>query len=81
MFALSGRGLKTHLIVNSATGKLADTNFAVTDKAAQVCPVGAILHKRQAFVIPIGERLYDRQPINLVGDLAQSNPQGASTHG
>ncbi len=81
VFALSGRGLKTHLIVNSPTGKLADTNFAVTDKAAQVCPVGAILHKRQAFVIPIGERLYDRQPINLVGDLAQSNPQGATTHG
>ncbi len=81
VFALSGRGLKTHLIVNSPTGKLADTNFAVTDQAAQVCPVGAILHKRQAFIIPIGERLYDRQPINLVGNLAPSNPQGASTHG
>jgi [NiFe] hydrogenase diaphorase moiety small subunit len=31
----------------------------VTDRAAQVCPTGAILRKRHGFAVPIGERLYD----------------------
>jgi [NiFe] hydrogenase diaphorase moiety small subunit len=64
VFALAGRGIGNHLIVNSPSGKLADTNFAVTDKAAQVCPVGAILIKRVGFATPIGERRYDREPIS-----------------
>ena len=41
VFALSGRGIKTHLIVNAKSGRLADTDFSLDDKAAQVCPVGA----------------------------------------
>ena len=64
IFALAGRGIENHLIVNSPSGKLADTNFAATDKAAQVCPVGAILIKRVGFATPIGERTYDREPIS-----------------
>ncbi len=63
VFALSGRGIKTHLIVNAASGRLADTDFAATDKAAQVCPVGVILHKRRGFAVPIGERRYDKHAI------------------
>lgn len=63
VFALSGRGIKTHLIVNARSGRLADTDFAATDKAAQVCPVGVILPKRRGFAVPIGERKYDQQPI------------------
>ncbi len=63
VFALSGRGIKTHLIVNARSGRLADTDFAATDKAAQVCPVGVILPKRRGFAVPIGERRYDQQPI------------------
>ena len=35
----------------------------MTDKAAQVCPVGAILIKRIGFATPIGERTYDTHPI------------------
>ena len=63
VFALSGRGAQTHLIVNAASGRLADTDFAASDKAAQVCPVGAILPKRRGFSVPIGERTYDQAPI------------------
>ena len=64
VFALSGRGIGTHLIVNAKSGQLADTNFTLTDKAAQVCPVGVILKKRKGFAVPIGERKYDKAPIS-----------------
>jgi [NiFe] hydrogenase diaphorase moiety small subunit len=70
VFAINGRGIDSHLVVNSATGKLGDSTFSVHDKAAHVCPVGAIMPKHGAYEKPIGERLYDRQPINIVGDVA-----------
>ncbi len=63
VFALSGRGIKTHLIVNAKSGRLADTDIALGDKAVQVCPVGVILRKRTGFAVPIGERTYDKAPI------------------
>ncbi|NJD25272.1 MAG: 2Fe-2S iron-sulfur cluster binding domain-containing protein [Betaproteobacteria bacterium] len=63
VFALSGRGIKTHLIVNAKSGRLADTDFSLADKAASVCPVGVILRKRQGFAVPIGERRFDKAPI------------------
>jgi [NiFe] hydrogenase diaphorase moiety small subunit len=64
VFALSGRGIKKHLIVNAESGRLADTDFSSSDKAAQVCPVGVILRKGQGFAVPIGQRTYDLTPIN-----------------
>ena len=64
VFSVIGRGLEAHLAVNSASGQLADSDFAITDKAANVCPVGAILPKRAGYSIPIGQRLYDRDPIS-----------------
>jgi [NiFe] hydrogenase diaphorase moiety small subunit len=64
VFALSGRGIGTHLIVNAKSGQLGDTNFTLDDKAAQVCPVGVILKKRKGFAVPIGERKYDKAPIS-----------------
>lgn len=63
VFALSGRGIGTHLIVNAKSGQLGDTDFTLDDKAAQVCPVGVILKKRWGFAVPIGERKYDKAPI------------------
>ncbi len=63
IFALAGRGMKSHLIINSPSGKLGDTDFALTDKAAHVCPVGAILEKRVGYAKPIGERIYDEKTI------------------
>ena len=65
VFALSGRGIRTHLIVNAKSGRLADTDFSLTDKAAQVCPVGVILKKREGFAVPIGERRFDKAPIEV----------------
>jgi [NiFe] hydrogenase diaphorase moiety small subunit len=70
VFAIDGRGINSHLVINSPSGKLGDSSFAASDKAAHVCPVGAILPKHTAYDIPVGERLYDRQPINVVGDVA-----------
>lgn len=64
VFALSGRGITKHLVVNSASGELADTDIALDDKAMKVCPVGVILKKRVGFAVPIGERRFDRRPIS-----------------
>ncbi len=64
VFSLSGRGITKHLIVNAESGKLGDTDFALTDKAAQVCPVGVILPKRVGFAVPIGQRHYDAAPFS-----------------
>jgi [NiFe] hydrogenase diaphorase moiety small subunit len=70
VFALSGRGIRTRLIVNAKSGRLADTDIAVTDKAAHVCPVGAILHKRRGFAVPLGRRVFDLKPISGFADAS-----------
>jgi len=70
VFAISGRGIGAHLAVNSKSGKLGDSLFDAGDKAAHVCPVGAILQKHRGYDVPIGERLYDLEPISRVGDVA-----------
>jgi [NiFe] hydrogenase diaphorase moiety small subunit len=59
VFALGGHGLGSRLLVNSESGRLADTDFALGDRAAGICPVGAILPKRRGFVVPIGQRPHD----------------------
>ncbi len=64
VFALSGRGITKHLIVNAESGRLADTDIAVTDKAMEVCPVGVILRKRVGFKVPIGDRRFDARPVS-----------------
>ncbi|MCP5278864.1 MAG: (2Fe-2S)-binding protein [Thiobacillus sp.] len=64
VFAFSGRGIDKRLIVNAPSGRLADTNAALGDKAMDVCPVGAIIRKRVGFAVPIGERRYDKSPIS-----------------
>lgn len=72
VFGLSGRGIETHLIVNARSGRLADTDIALTDKAVQVCPVGVILKKRKGFEKPVGERTYDKAPIaEMVNNAAE----------
>jgi len=66
VFALAGRGIHSRLIVNSESGRLADTDFAATDRAADVCPVGVIIKKRVGFAVPIGMRKYDQEPASTV---------------
>lgn len=67
VFVMGGRGMRgRRVIINSESGRLADTDFAVTDRAADICPVGVILKKRVGFAVPYGQRRYDRAPISLV---------------
>ena len=56
-------------IINSPSGRLVDSTFAITDRAAHVRPVGAILIKHVGFAVPIGERRYDREPISAEAEL------------
>ena len=71
VFAVAGRGLEARLIVNSPTGKLGDSAFAATDRAASVCPVGAILVKRVGFKTPIGDRTYDLEEISAEAESCE----------
>jgi [NiFe] hydrogenase diaphorase moiety small subunit len=64
VFAIGGHGIGSHLVVNSPSGLLGDSRFEAGDFAAHVCPVGAILPKRRGFVVPIGQRRFDRAPVS-----------------
>ncbi|MCB1753916.1 MAG: (2Fe-2S)-binding protein [Gammaproteobacteria bacterium] len=77
LFSIGGRGAKNHLQINSATGKLGDTDFSIDDAAAKVCPVGVFLPKHKGYNLPIGKRLYDEQPIDTVGDANRKSVEVA----
>jgi [NiFe] hydrogenase diaphorase moiety small subunit len=62
VFHFLGRGPHRRIGVNAARG-LGGTGLASPDRAVELCPVGAILRKRGAFRVPVGERPYDRAPI------------------
>jgi [NiFe] hydrogenase diaphorase moiety small subunit len=62
VFDFVGRGHEKKVAINAAA-RLADTDLNITDKAVSVCPVGAILRKRVGYKIPVGDRIYDHQPI------------------
>jgi len=62
VFQFVGRGRDKRLVTNSRDG-LAGSDLEVSDRAVDVCPVGAILRKRVGFAVPIGERLYDHEAI------------------
>jgi [NiFe] hydrogenase diaphorase moiety small subunit len=65
VFGITGRGIHTRLVVNSPSGLLVDSRIDRGDTAIQVCPVGALMVKRQGFETPIGDRSYDREPIRV----------------
>ena len=46
VFSLTGRGRNTRLRVQAPDGKLINSDLLATDLAANICPVGAILHKQ-----------------------------------
>ncbi|MBN1825829.1 MAG: (2Fe-2S)-binding protein [Candidatus Eisenbacteria bacterium] len=62
VFEFVGRGAEKRVAVN-AEATLRDTKIALTDKAVDVCPVGAIIIKRVGYKVPVGQRLYDHEPI------------------
>lgn len=61
VFAIGGHGIGSHLLVNSPSGRLGDSAIAAGDRAANICPVGALMPKRIGFAVPIGQRTYDTQ--------------------
>lgn len=66
VFGFVGRGPERRIAVNS-DALLVDTNADVTDRALDVCPVGALLRKREGYDVPIGRRVYDAAPIGTIG--------------
>lgn len=62
VFGVLGRGAQRTLAANSRDG-LVGTSIAAVDRAAEVCPVGALLKKRVGYAVPVGQRLYDQKPI------------------
>ncbi len=62
VFQSIGRGFNRKIGVNGEKA-LGDTDMAVIDKAAEICPVGCIIKKRVGFEVPVGQRLYDKEPI------------------
>ena len=46
------------------------TDISSDDAAAHVCPVGAIMPKRGAYTVPIGERYFDEHDIDEVDNAS-----------
>jgi len=67
VFAIAGRGTRARLIVNSASGRLVDSDIEMHDLAVHVCPVGAILIKEQGYRVPIGQRIFDLHQVDETG--------------
>ena len=61
IFAFKRRGHKIVINVDTALSK--SMSDAQAQEAMDVCPVGAIIKKEVGFIMPIGERKYDRTPI------------------
>ncbi|MDI3514187.1 MAG: [NiFe] hydrogenase diaphorase moiety small subunit [Rhodocyclaceae bacterium] len=61
VFAIGGHGIATRLLIDSPSGRLGDSALSVDDRAAHICPVGALLPKRVGFAVPIGQRRFDTE--------------------
>jgi [NiFe] hydrogenase diaphorase moiety small subunit len=61
IFAYRRRSASVEVVVDPKLGKQLTDELA--QKAMDVCPVGSIIVKEKGFVIPIGRRKYDNEPI------------------
>lgn len=61
-FDFVGRGTHKRIAVDSSKD-LSGTDATQADKALEVCPVGALMKKREGYKTPVGQRKYDHQPI------------------
>jgi [NiFe] hydrogenase diaphorase moiety small subunit len=64
IFCITGRSENKQLAVNSDSGLLRDSGISLQDAAANVCPVGCIIRKREGFSKPIGQRDYDERRVH-----------------
>jgi len=71
VFGFVGRTDQRRIGVN-ARARLADTEADVTDRALDVCPVGALLRKRSAYRVPVGARAFDEAPIGEAATTAET---------
>jgi len=62
VFGFVGRGSEKRVAVNADSG-LAGTDVSVDDEAIAACPTGSLLAKRVGYVVPVGRRRFDHQPI------------------
>lgn len=62
VFNFVGRGPIKRIAVNSEAN-LSATDVDSTDQALDICPVGALLRKHVGYQVPVGQRLYDHEPI------------------
>ncbi len=69
VFSMGGRGQHAQLQANSTTGLLGDTDVGIADHSQHVCPVGALIPKTGHYRHIAGERVYDQQPIHVVGNV------------
>jgi [NiFe] hydrogenase diaphorase moiety small subunit len=80
VFGILGRGAKSKISVNSPSGLLKDSDVAATDMSVALCPTGCLTIKRVGFKVPIGERVYDQNAIDVV-ELREFKKQEEEVHG
>ncbi|MBA7534093.1 NAD-reducing hydrogenase HoxS subunit gamma [subsurface metagenome] len=61
VFAYKRRSRHVEISIDPKIGKSLSDEMA--QQAMDVCPVGALLVRERGFVVPIGERKYDNEPI------------------
>ena len=71
VFGFEGRGIDTRIAVDGEHG-LFETEIAVTDRAAEICPTGSLMIKRKGYLAPVGQRTYDHTPIGSDIEQQQS---------
>lgn len=72
VFEFVGRSIDKRVAVNAAE-RLGGTNIDLSDKAVELCPVGAILKKRVGYSVPVGKRTYDKKPIGTKIEQPQAS--------
>ena len=63
VFQFVGRGHRKRLQVNGEA--LAATSLTLADEVTAACPVGALMRKRVGYVVPVGQRKFDRNPVGI----------------
>lgn len=61
VFAYRNRSNKSEVVVDPLLG--AEMSWETANEAMNICPVGSILVREKGFIIPIGKRKYDKEPI------------------
>lgn len=61
LFAYRRRSNKVEVVLDDKLGKKMTDDLA--KKAMEICPVGSLILKGRGFIIPIGKRKYDKEPI------------------